>query len=151
MEVHRDLVVGVDARGHDDIDLGHLRRDRRDARDGATQAHDGEVDQRVDTVTLEVPESGHGALPFRLLVPFVSSFLDLRAEHEDVLVHEGGAEPVALDRSEHGVDLPHRSPLPAPARRMVAAGPRRPEWRRGEMSQHGHSGRCVSVETSVVR
>ena len=37
VEVHRDLVVGVDARGHDDVDLGHLRRDRRDARDGATR------------------------------------------------------------------------------------------------------------------
>ena len=113
VEVHRDLVVGVDAGRDDDIDLGHLGRDVRNPGDVPAQSDDRKVDQGVDPVLLELAQLRDGASPLGRLVPFVCGLLDLRAEDEDVLVHERAAKKASIDRSSHGVDLRHRFPLPA--------------------------------------
>ena len=88
----------------------------------------------------------HGSVLLRRLVPLVRRLLDLGAQHEDVLVHQGASEPGPVDRSPHGVDLGHRLPLPVSKRpedagRIVAAG--------AAMSQRLHSGFCVSVESGM--
>ena len=92
VEVHRDFVVGVDTGGHDDVDLRHLFGDGRHPRDVATQSDHGEVDQRVDPVVLELAQLRHGAGLLGRLVPLLRRLLDLGAQHEDVLVHQGAPE-----------------------------------------------------------
>ena len=52
VEVHRHVVVGVQAGGDDDVQLGG-RGDARDARKVAAQPDDGEVDDGVDAAGLE--------------------------------------------------------------------------------------------------
>ena len=112
VEVHRDLVVRVDPGRRDDVDLGNLRGDRRDARDVAAQADDGQVDERVDPVRLQLPQLGNGTRLLCGLVPLVGRLLDLGAQHEDVLVHQGATEATAIDRAEDRVDLGHLLPSP---------------------------------------
>ena len=60
------------------------------------------------------------------LVPLVRRLLDLGAQHEDVLVHQGAPEAAAVDRSSHRVDLGHRLPslLPAARARAIVAAAR---------------------------
>ena len=55
----------------------------------APEPDDGQIDDGVDPVLLELLEAGHGQGPGPFLVPFRRGLLDLRAQDEDVLVHEG--------------------------------------------------------------
>ena len=77
---------------------------RRDPADVAPEADHGQVDDGVDAVFLELTQTAHGGGMRLVLVPFRRRLLDLRAEHEHVLVHESGPEPVAVDRPPYGVD-----------------------------------------------
>ena len=123
MEEHGHVVVGVDARGNDDVDFRDQICDGLDAGDVATQPDHGEVDQRVDALPLELLQLGHGTCSFRFFVPLVGGLLDLRAQDEDVLVHEGLSERRSLHWPSHGVDLRHPPPFLRPAHQTaVAAG-----------------------------
>ena len=153
VEVHRYLVVGVDPGCHDDVDVGDLLGDRRDTGDVPSQADHREVDQGADPVGLELLQFGHGTRLLGGFVPFCCGLLDLGAQHEDVLVHEGLAEEAAVHRSSHRVDLGHRHPLPtrrwARAGIVVVAADTRRGWR-GTMSQQAHSGPCEGIEAQMV-
>ena len=62
VEVHRHVVVGVDAGGDDDVDVGG-RGDPGDAGDVAAQADHGEVDDGVHAAGLELVEPGDRRRP----------------------------------------------------------------------------------------
>jgi hypothetical protein len=117
---HRDFVVRVHPGGHDDVDLRDLVRNGGNARDVTAQPDDGEIDQCVDPVGLEVAQLRHGPGLFCCFVPLVARLLYFGAQHEDVLVHQCASESTSVDRASHSVDLAHR--LPLPALRLTDAG-----------------------------
>ena len=106
MELEWDLVVRVEARRGDDLQVGaggHLL----DARDVAAEPEHGGVEDRVDPELLELLE-----IPLRLsdagvLVPVLIVDPVLLAEHEDMLVDERPSEVRAVDRSRHRLHLCH--------------------------------------------
>ena len=95
-----------------------------DAGNVATQSDHRQVDERVDPLPLELPQLGHGTCLLRLFVPLVGGLLDLGAQDEDVLVHEGPSQCLSLHRPSHGVDLGHPPPF------LCSCAPDR-QWRRG--------------------
>ena len=156
VEVHRHVVVGVHAGCSDHVDLGDRPRDLHDARYVAAQTDDGEVDERVDPVLLELPELFGGPGHLGGLVPLLRRLFDLRTQHEDVLVHQGAAQLRRVDRSAHRVDLGHRPPLdrpdPTPGRRLIVpAGENGSSGWVGTMTQEAHSRSCDGVELRMVR
>lgn len=70
VELEGDLVVGVEPRGRDDVDV-HLLVDPLDARQVPTQPDHGRVDDRVDTAGPECGEPLDGVGDPGLLVPRV--------------------------------------------------------------------------------
>jgi hypothetical protein len=107
-------VIRVQAGGDDDVDVDLLVHPVQ-APDVATEPDDGGVDDGVDASRLQLAQLADGVGDASLLVPpRVSVVLeDLRAEHEDVLVHERCAELVDVDGASDRLDLGH---LPVPPR-----------------------------------
>ncbi|GAA1553799.1 hypothetical protein GCM10009762_28160 [Dermacoccus barathri] len=111
VELEGDVVVRVDARGHDDVEVGafgHLL----DARDVSTQPQYGGVHDGVDAESLEFLELADGLGNLGLFVPFAVIDAVLLAEHEDVLVDERGAEVTRIHDPLDGLDISHRSSPP---------------------------------------
>ena len=106
-EEERQVVVGVEPGGRDDVDV-HLLVDAGDAADVAAQPDDRRVDDGVDAALLEFLQAGDGVRNLLLLVPQGRVVLaDLLVEHEDVLVHEHGAERTRGHRTSHRRDVHH--------------------------------------------
>jgi hypothetical protein len=104
-----NLVVGVEPRGHDDVDL-RLLGHPLDARDVAPQPPHGGVDDRVDAERLQLVELSDGVGDSNVLVPPVAHavVLDvLGREDEHVLVHEGRPELRGVDGATDGLDGGH--------------------------------------------
>jgi hypothetical protein len=102
------LVVGVEPRGDDDVQV-HLLGDPLDARDVTAQADDRRVDDRPHAALGELGELAHRVGdPLVLAAPLLGVvLLDVGSEHEDVLVHERGAELGGVDGAAHGLDRGH--------------------------------------------
>ena len=111
MEVHGDLVVGVDAGSDHDVDLGDLLGHGHDPGDVPAEADHRQVHDGVDPAGLQLPEAADRGLLGMLLVPLLGGLLDLRAEDEDVLVHEGLTQVGTLDPAQDGGDDRHRPSL----------------------------------------
>jgi hypothetical protein len=112
LEVERHGVVGVDTRRHDDVEVD-LLRDPLDPGDVTADADDGGVDDRVVAGSFHLLELGDGVGDPLLLVPLVVVQVDVRGEHEDVLVHEHAAELRGVDGAGDGGDSGH---VPQPTR-----------------------------------
>src|SRR5450755_186538 len=152
---HRHVVVGVDAGCHDDVDFGHHIGDRLDPRYVAAQSDDSQVDQRVDAFALELSQFGDGTGSLGRLVPLLGRLLDVGAEHDDVLVHQGGPQSRPVNRPLDGVDLGHRTPSRPRGKNRGGAGERSgaglasPSCSLARLSQEGHSGSCGGAETEM--
>jgi hypothetical protein len=110
-EEHGHVVVGVETGGGEDPHvhlLGHLD----DAGGVAPEPEDREVDDRAHPAGGDVLELLDGVRHPLLLVPAAGVVrLDLLVEDEHVLVHEGLAEVVGVDRAEDGFHCGHRRAL----------------------------------------
>ena len=108
VEVHRHVVVGVDAGGDDDVDVGG-RGDAGDAGDVAAEPDHRQVDDAVHAAGLELAQAGDGVgLALGLVAPDLGIVVDdLGGQHEDVLVHQRHAEVGGVDRSSRGIQLRH--------------------------------------------
>ncbi len=108
VEVHRHVVVGVDAGGDDDVDVGG-RRDARDAGDVAAEPDHRQVDDAVDAAGLELVQAlDRVGLTFGLVAPHLGMVgIDLGGQHEDVFVHQRHAEVGGVDGSSSGIQLRH--------------------------------------------
>jgi len=109
VEEKRHAVVGVQAGGDDDVELGHLLGDPLDPRQVTAQADHGRVDDRADALGGQRAQLGHRVRdPFVLAAPLARVvLLDVRGEHEDVLMHVGRPEVGDLHRAADGRDLAH--------------------------------------------
>jgi hypothetical protein len=98
---------------HDDVDV-RLLVDPLHARDVAAQAHHGRVGDAVDAGVLERLQLPHRIRdPVLFVPPLVPVVLHhIRGEHEDVLVHQRGAQPIHGHRAAHRLD-PHRQLQPS--------------------------------------
>ena len=98
VEVHRQVVEGVEAGGHHDVQLGG-RGDPGDARKVAAEADHREIDDGVHPARLQLVEPRDGVgLPFGAVAPPLRVVLhDLGGHHEDVLVHQRDAEIGGVD------------------------------------------------------
>ena len=117
-EEERHLVVGVAARGRDDVELGYLLGDALDARDVPAQAHDGRVGDAADPLGgkgLQLADGvGH---PVVLTAPFGRVvLLHVGVENKDVLVHVGRPEVGGVDRTPDALNGCH-VPTPSGLRR----------------------------------
>ena len=107
VEVVGELVVGVEAGGDHDVEVD-LRGHLLDRLDVAPEADHGEVDDGVDAGRLELVQAFDGSWHLGGAVPPRGPVGGhLGRAHEDVLVHERGAEAGGVDRAAHRVDLPH--------------------------------------------
>ncbi len=61
MEVERNVVIGVDAGGDDDVHFSSLG-DALDARNVAAQADHGEIDDRMNAVRSKFVQAGDGVI-----------------------------------------------------------------------------------------
>ena len=105
MEVERDVVIGVNSCGDDDVE----RRsgcDALDARNVAAEADHGEIDHRLDAARGQFVHARGGFLNAALFrAPGLRIILhDLGGEHEDVFVHEGDTE-VGVGEGSRGLCL----------------------------------------------
>ena len=109
VEEKRHAVVGVQAGGDDDVELGHLLGDPLDPRQVTAQADHGRIDDRADALGGQRAQLGHRVRdPFVLAAPLARVvLLDVRGEHEDVLMHVGRPEVGDLHRAADGRDLAH--------------------------------------------
>ena len=100
VEVHRHVVVGVEAGGDDDVDVGG-RGDARDAGDVAAEPDHRQVDDGVDAAGLELVEAvDRVGLPLVLVAPGFGIVVDdLGGQDEDVFVHQRHAEVGGVDGS----------------------------------------------------
>ena len=112
VEVHRHVVVGVDAGGDHDVEVGG-RRDAGDPRDVAAEPDHGEVDEGVHATRFEFVEPRDGVgLAAGFVAPDRGIVLHhLGGQHEDVLMHERDAEIGCIDRSPCGIHLGHTAML----------------------------------------
>ena len=112
VEVVRHVVVRVEPGRGDDVDVD-LLVDLLDPRDVAPEPDDGEVDDGVDALRLEVSEASDGVVDALLLVPALRIVgHDLGAQDEHMLVHEHAAEARGVDGTANGLDGGHgRCPL----------------------------------------
>src|SRR5207248_3054853 len=112
------FVERVDPGGDDDVEVD-LGVHPLDVGDGPAEAEGGEVDDGVDAVLLQLTELGDGLDDPRLLVAAPAQRRpvegDLGREHEDVLVHERGAQRAGVDGAPYRVDLWHGSPPGPPS------------------------------------
>jgi hypothetical protein len=110
VEEERDLVVGVAARRHDDVEVD-LLGDPLDPGDVAPQTDHGGVDDRPDARRGELVQLLHRVRHAVVLVPPLLGvvLLDVGAEHEHVLVHQRLAELGGVDGTTDGLDLGHCS------------------------------------------
>ena len=106
VEAERDVVVGVKAGRHNDVQLGG-RRHPGDPRDVAAQPDDGEVDDGVHTAGLQLVEPVDGVgHPLVLVAPgFGIVQRDFGGHDEHVLVHERDAEIGGIDGSASGIEF----------------------------------------------
>ena len=131
VEEERHAVVGVQAGGDDDVELGHLLGDPLDPRQVTAQADHGRVDDRADALGGQRAQLGHRVGdPGVLAAPLGGVvLLHVRGEHEDVLVHVGRPEVGGVDRAADGGDLGHSGPqlpledLPGRPLRQVGGDP----------------------------
>ena len=95
VEAERNVVVGVQAGRHDDVQVGG-RGDPGDARDVAAQPDHGEVDDGVHAPGLQFVEARNGVgHPLFLVAPgFGIVQRDFGGHDEHVLMHERDAEIV---------------------------------------------------------
>ena len=108
VEVHRHVVVGVEAGRHDDVQFGG-RGDAGDARKVAAEADDGQVDDGVDAAGLEfVQPDDRVGFALGAVAPGLRVVLhDLGGHDEHVLVHERHAEVGGVDGPCRGVEKWH--------------------------------------------
>ena len=104
VEAEWNVVVGVQASRHDDVQVGG-RGDTGDARDVAAQSDHGEVDDGVDAARLQFVEPIDGiGHPFVFVSPCLRVVhRDLGGHDEHVFVHERDAEISGIDRSLSGI------------------------------------------------
>ncbi len=111
-EVQRDVVVGVQAGGHDDVDAGAGGHPLNPG-DVAADPHHGRVGDGGHAATGERAELGRGGADLLLLVPAGGVVLpDLLVQHEQVLVHEHPAEFGHGHRPAHRLHGRRRSGRP---------------------------------------
>src|SRR5207248_2608313 len=108
VEVHRYVVVGVDARGDDDVEVGGAG-DAFNARDVAAQADDREINDGINAARLQLvePRDGISDATFFITPAFGVILHDLCRKHKNVFVHQRDAETVGVYGATHGVDLRH--------------------------------------------
>ena len=112
VEVVGELVVGVEAGGHHDVDV-HLVGHPFHELDVTAEPDDGEVDDGADARLVEFPQPFDGLRDAGLGIPPGGPvLLDLRRQDEDVLVHERGPELLGVDRPASGHDGGHGDQLP---------------------------------------
>ncbi len=107
-EGQRDVVVGVQAGGDDDVDVGG-RSDTGDAGNVAPEPYHRQVDDAVHSARFQLVEPlDRVGLAFGLVSPGVGIVTcDLGVQHEDVLVHQRHTEVGGVDGSSCGVELRH--------------------------------------------
>ncbi len=114
VEVVGQVVVGVEAGCHDDVEidlLGHLL----DELDVTAEPDHGQVHDRVDPRLRQLPEPIYGLCDAGISVPTCRPVgRHFGREDEDVLVHEGRSEHVGCHRSAHRVHLTHDPSVPSP-------------------------------------
>ncbi|BCI91911.1 hypothetical protein NIIDMKKI_71170 [Mycobacterium kansasii] len=106
METERHVVVGVQAGGDDDVQLG-LRGNPGNARDIAPQTDHRQVDDGVHAPGFQLVEPGDRIChPLVLVSPGVGIVLhDFGGHDEYVLVHERDAEIGGIDRPAGGIEF----------------------------------------------
>ena len=106
--MQRHVVVGVEAGGDDDVDVGG-RGDPRDAGDVTAEPDDRQVDDAVHAAGLELVEAvDRVGLSLVLVAPDVGMVVDdLGGQHEDVFMHQRHAEVGGVDGSSRGIQLRH--------------------------------------------
>ena len=108
----RDLVVRVEAGGHDDVDVGLLGHPLH-ARDVAAEPPHRRIEDGVDAERLQFVELGDRVGHPLVLVPPVAFAVVLQVlggEHEHVLVHERRPHVRGVDRATDGLDGGHVFP-----------------------------------------
>ena len=117
-EEERDLVEGIDAGGHHDVQLRDLIGDPLDPPDVPALADDGDDDDRADAVPRQLAKPADGVGDTLLLVaPFLGIvLLHVGGHHEDVLVHQHTPEIGDVDGSARRLNClfhtPHGSRAP---------------------------------------
>ncbi len=110
VEIVGQIVVGVEAGGHHDVEidlLGHLL----DELDVAAEAHHGQVDDGADAGLVQLLEALDGLGHAGDRVPSGGPVRGhLGRADEDVFVHQRGAERAGVHRPAHRVHLTHGSP-----------------------------------------
>ncbi len=114
VEVVRHVVVRVQAGRRDDVDV-RLGVDALDAGDVAAQTDHGQIDDRVDAGGLQLVQPDDRVLDLGLFVERRVVLVDLRAEDEDVLVHQHLPERARVDGALHGLDGRHGRCAPSVA------------------------------------
>jgi hypothetical protein len=109
VEVEGDVLVRVAARRHDDVEVGNPGGDLLYAREVAAESHHGRVDDGSHARVGQCGELGDGVVDAVDLVAPLGGIvlLDVRGQHEDVLVDVGAPERRAVNRSIDGVNRGH--------------------------------------------
>ena len=118
VELEGHVVVGVDARRHDDVEPRDPLVDPLDPGDVAPEPPHGRVGDGGDAAVGQLTELGDRVSDLLLLVPPVAGpvVLDvLGAEDEDVLVHQRASQPGDVDGASDGLHCGHRLSLVPPA------------------------------------
>ena len=108
-EVMRQVAVGVDSGGDDDVELG-LRGDFRDPWNVATQAEDCEVDNGIHAVRFQLIHAGGCFLDALVFIAplFRVVLKDFRIQHKNVFMHQRGTQVRGIDRAAGGLNGGHR-------------------------------------------
>ena len=108
MKIKRQIVVGVNARSHDDVNRG-LFRNSLDARNIPAKSDDSQINNGIHAASLQLvhPRDGIGDALFFVAPGFQKVLHDLRRKHKDVFVHQRHAKLRNVNSAAHGVDGCH--------------------------------------------
>ena len=108
MKEKRHIVIRVDSRRHDDLDL-RLLRDPLDAGNVTAQTDYREVNNGIHSTRLQLIQSRHGVSDALFLeAPILRIVLrNLLIKYEHVLMHQRGPQLRGVDRTADSLDLGH--------------------------------------------
>ncbi len=102
VKIQRNIVVGIDAGGHDNVD-GRPFGDLLNAGDIAPETDHSQIDHGIHAARLQLVQTGHSAGDALVFVAPLAGIVlpDFRIEHKDMLVHQCDAELGGVDGAVH--------------------------------------------------